>query len=42
MSALSIGPRPPDGDRRRVLERRIRWVVAAGLLVRSLSYFLST
>lgn len=29
MSAVSIGPRPPDGVRRRVLEQRIRWVVAA-------------
>ncbi|WP_203750190.1 cation transporter [Cellulomonas chitinilytica] len=29
MSALSIGPRPLDGARRRVLEQRIRWVVAA-------------
>jgi divalent metal cation (Fe/Co/Zn/Cd) transporter len=29
MSTLSIGPRPLDGARRRVLEQRIRWVVAA-------------
>ncbi|WP_029288411.1 cation diffusion facilitator family transporter [Cellulomonas sp. HZM] len=29
MSALSIGPRPLDTERRRVLERRIRWVVGA-------------
>jgi divalent metal cation (Fe/Co/Zn/Cd) transporter len=29
MTTISLGPRPPAPDRRHVLERRVRWIVAA-------------